>query len=436
MSGGSQQRATMRVGYGSAVVTPEPGLQMAGFLGERLAEGVHDDLMAKALYLGTGTGAGMLLIEVDTLDVDRMFVDEVRLGISREVGISPERCLVAATHTHSGPWGLAHGEVPGASGVSDAFNGPLFNRTIRGCVAAAVAAYRDAHEASATWGRVPLLEPVCGNRRVQCEEHAEMAVLELRGDHGALVAYNLDCHPTVLHEENRLYSADFPGVVARALPQLVPDVEAVMFLNGAAGDMSTRFYRRDSGFSEVERIGGVVAKSLAEDLGTLRELQVPVVERARDVPLQLKLKDFPSRQELDAALTEARKKLDRAIVDHVPNLRPLQSAVEGLTFAVGATERMRGVSSIESRLSLARCGNLLFAGIPGELFSSLGAAIRSAFPGYEVLVVGYCGDYVGYIPDAEAYLEGGYEASATFIAQGEGEHVRDAAIDGLRSLLV
>ena len=31
--------------------------------------------------------------------------------------------------------------------------------------------------------------------------------------------------------------------------------------------------------------------------------------------------------------------------------------------------------------------------------------------------------------------EGGYEALATFVAQGEGEHVRDAAIDGLRSLL-
>ncbi|HEY9094044.1 MAG TPA: hypothetical protein VIN62_04335, partial [Candidatus Cryosericum sp.] len=104
-------------------------------------------------------------------------------------------------------------------------------------------------------------------------------------------------------------------------------------------------------------------------------------------------------------------------------------------FAVGATERMHGLSSIESRLSLVRFGNLLVAGIPGELFSSLGAAIRSAFPGYKVLVVGYCGDYVGYIPDAEAYREGGYEALATFVAQGEGEHVRDAAIDGLRSLL-
>lgn len=426
----------MKTGYASAVVTPEPGLQMAGFLGERLAGGVHDDLMAKALYLATGSGSGMLLIELDTLDIDRAFVDEVRLGVSRETGIPRECCLVAATHTHSGPWGLAHGSVPGASDVSEDFNGPLFNRTVRGCVAAAVAAYRDAHETSAAWGRVPLVEAVCGNRRIEGREHMDMAVLELKGDGGALVVYNLDCHPTVLHEENRLYSADFPGVVARALPELVPGVQAVMFLNGAAGDMSTRFYRRKSGFDEVERIGGVVAKSLAEGLGTLRDLEAPVVVRAQDVPLRLKLKDFPPRQELDAALTEAHKRLDGAVADHVPNLRPLQSTIEGLTFAVGVTERMRGLSSIESRLSLVRFGNLLVAGIPGELFSSLGAAIRSAFPGYEVLVVGYCGDYVGYIPDAEAYAEGGYEASATFVAQGEGEHVRDTAIEGLHSLLV
>lgn len=426
----------MRGGYGSAVVTPEPGLQMAGFLGERLAEAAHDDLMAKALYLGTGSGTGVLLIELDTLDIDRAFVDEVRLGVSRAVGIPRECCLVAATHTHSGPWGLAHDAVPGASDVSEDFNGPLFNRTVRGCVTAAVAAYRDAHETSAVWGRVPLVEPVCGNRRIQRQEQMDMAVLELKGERGALVTYNLDCHPTVLHEENRLYSADFPGVVARALSELVPGIEAVVFLNGAAGDISTRFYRRGSGFDEVERIGGVIAKSLAEGLGTLRELEAPVVVRAQNVPLRLRLKDFPSRQELDAALTEARKRLDGAVADHVANLRPLQSAVEGLTFAMGAAERIRGLSCVESRLSLVRYGNLLVAGIPGELFSSLGGAIRSAFPGYEVLVVGYCGDYVGYIPDAEAYREGGYEASATFVAQGEGEHVRDAAIEGLRSLLV
>jgi hypothetical protein len=61
--------------------------------------------------------------------------------------------------------------------------------------------------------------------------------------------------------------------------------------------------------------------------------------------------------------------------------------------------------------------------------------IRAAFPDHVVLVAGYCGDYMGYILDAAAYDEGGYEAFTTFIAKGEGEQLRDAAINVLRALL-
>src|SRR5659263_628394 len=93
-------------GCGSAVITPRTGLQMGGYSGMRIAEGVHDDLMAKAVYLADGPENCMMLIVVDTLEVDRHFVDEVRRRVEQETGVPAACCLVAAIHTHSGPAGL------------------------------------------------------------------------------------------------------------------------------------------------------------------------------------------------------------------------------------------------------------------------------------------------------------------------------------------
>ena len=425
-------------GCGSAVITPRLGLQMAGFLGRRTAEGTHDDLMAKAVYLADGPKSCMMFIVVDTLEVARQFVDEVQRRVQQETGVPAACCLVAAIHTHSGPAGLGRATLPGAakgSEVFGTFDERLFERTVSGCVAAARKARRWAREGTIRSGTTNMQQPICGNRRSRTTEQVQMRVLEVETRTRCAVIYNLGCHPTVLHEGNRLYSADFPGLAASVLSLLEPSVTMPVFLNGAAGDMSTRFYRQSSDFAEVERIGSIVAESVAASLDALEPMKGPFPVRAAQVPLRLKAKQFPSAQELERRIADTRKKLERARLERVQNLRPLESAVEGLTFAATMAGRTGRLENIDSRLSLVRFGDILVAGIPGELFSSLGNDIRAAFPDQVVLIAGYCGDYMGYIPDAAAYDEGGYEAFTTFIAKGEGERLRDAAIDGLRALL-
>jgi neutral ceramidase len=421
-------------GCGSAVITPRVGLQMGGFSGKRIAEGVHDDLMAKAVYLADGPENRMMLIVVDTLEVDRHFVDEVRRRVEQETGVPAACCLVAAIHTHSGPSGLGRVALSDSQ-VFGTFDGRLFERTVAGCVTAARKARRWAREGTIKSGITSMLQPICGNRRVRAAEQVQMRVLDVETRTRCAVVYNLDCHPTVLHKENRLYSADFPGFAASIMPLLEPFVTMPVFLNGAAGDMSTRFYRQSSDFAEVERIGTIVAESVAASLDVLEPMKGPFTVRAVEVPVRLKAKQFPSAQNLEHRIADARKKLEVARLERVQNLRPLESAIEGLTFAATMVDRAGKVEYIESRLSLVRFGDILVAGIPGELFSSLGNDIRAAFPDHVVLVAGYCGDYMGYIPDAAAYDEGGYEAFTTFIAKGEGERLRDAAINGLRALL-
>src|SRR5665811_764060 len=138
-----------------------------------------------------------------------------------------------------------------------------------------------------------------------------------------------DSHPTVLHKENHLYSADFPGFAASIMPLFEPFVTMPVFLNGAAGDMSTRFYRQSSDFAEVERIGTIVAESVAASLDVLEPMKGLFTVRAVEVPLRLKAKQFPSAQDLERRIADARKKLEVARLEHVRNLRLLESAIEG-----------------------------------------------------------------------------------------------------------
>jgi neutral ceramidase len=219
------------------------------------------------------------------------------------------------------------------------------------------------------------------------------------------------------------------------MPLLEPDVTMPVFLNGAAGDMSTRFYRKNSGFDEAKRIGGIVAESVVSSFSGLQLLEGPFHARAADVPMRLALKKFLSPAELERRTIEARRRLAEARSGGVQNLRPLQSELEGLTFAGRLARQAGDATHIDTHLTLLRFGDILIAGIPGEMFSSLGNAIRSAFSNNIVLVAGYCGDYVGYILDEAAYREGGYEALSTFLAIGEGERIRDEAVKGLRALM-
>jgi neutral ceramidase len=429
----------LETGCGSAVITPKAGLQLAGFLGERKAIRVHDNLLAKAVYLADGPDNQIMLIIVDMLEVDRRFVDEVRIRVQKETGVPASHCLVAAIHTHSGPTGLTRESLPGMKGetqVFGEFNAKLFSQTVAGCVMAARKARRWARKGSISTGVARMVQPVCGSRRtLNAQENIQMRVIRAETSTRCAVLYNLDCHPTVLHEDNLLYSADFPGYVATLMPLLEPDVTMPVFLNGAAGDMSTRFYRKNSGFDEAKRIGGIVAESVVSSFPGLQLLQGPFHARAAEVPLRLALKKFPSPGELEQRAVEAKRKLETARSEGIQNLRPFQSELEGLTFAGRLVRKVGKATHIDTCLTLLRFGDILIAGIPGEMFSNLGNAIRNAFPDNIVLVAGYCGDYVGYMLDEAACRESGYEALSTFLAIGEGERIRDEAIKGLRALM-
>src|SRR5947209_13862074 len=86
------------VGAAAVVITPPLGTPMAGYYSPRGAEGVHDDLQAKALVLDKD-GTRVALVALDLVSTTPALVKEVRRQVERLTGVPGDHVMISATHT-------------------------------------------------------------------------------------------------------------------------------------------------------------------------------------------------------------------------------------------------------------------------------------------------------------------------------------------------
>jgi len=72
-------RAELRAGAAAVVITPPLGVPMAGYYNARGAEGVHDDLHAKAIVIEQD-GVKAALVVCDLIGMPQFIAEEARKG--------------------------------------------------------------------------------------------------------------------------------------------------------------------------------------------------------------------------------------------------------------------------------------------------------------------------------------------------------------------
>ena len=70
---------------------------------------------------------------------------------------------------------------------------------------------------------------------------------------------------------------------------------------------------------------------------------------------------------------------------------------------------------------------LAWVGLPGEMFTEFGLALKNASPFKFTMIHELANTSIGYVPNLRAYPEGGYEATYTRCAAGTGEMLVDTA---------
>jgi hypothetical protein len=212
----------------------EAGWPMMGY-GARVgvAEGQHDALYARGLFLGRGDDA-VLLVEADLCLLGVAQCAQVREQISSETGLPRESICIACIHTHSGP---ETGFAARALGRPlPEWEGVLLEAIARAGVEA------HAENEPARLG-VGLTHARIGRnrRRDGAASDERVAVLRVDDANGRVraVLYVHGCHPTALGHDNLAYSADWPGVASAVVEGAFPGALALFGL-GAHGDVDPR----------------------------------------------------------------------------------------------------------------------------------------------------------------------------------------------------
>jgi len=111
----------LRFGWSEVSITPEKKLSLAGQFAERISEYVEKPLTVTAMAVASHTEQ-MILVSCDLVGVSYNLVEAVRERLADNgLGIDPEKVILSAIHTHTGPvYPRGQRQKKVAGGVSDA----------------------------------------------------------------------------------------------------------------------------------------------------------------------------------------------------------------------------------------------------------------------------------------------------------------------------
>lgn len=423
-------------GFQSVDITCPIGARLGGYeWRDHGSEGIAHPLRAKAMVVSNGATM-VCLVTCDLLSVDPGLTARVRQRAAALCGIPPDHVMIGASHTHSGPLACRRaGALPHT--LTDAEEAYFLNlcEVLSGAVVAAARNLRPVRLGVSTG-----FLPGVGSNRVDPSRPIDdrVTILALKGDeagstgggrcggrlHGLVV--NFACHPTVLDHRNYLISGDYPSFTQDFLERLYPGCTA-MFLQGAAGDISTRHTRRASDLEEACRVGEMLAGVATTLLYQVSFVDDETLAGVR-CTVSLPPREFPPEHEVRQLVEKARDEVRRAQESGAPAnvLRTAQVVLQGAERMMRLRELLAG-REIVTEVQVLRLGPVVVVGVPGELFNELGAQIKRSTERFTVVVAGYANDYVGYLVPREAYDRLSYESAVTVVGRRGAEVIVEAA---------
>ncbi len=394
--------AAWKAGAASAVITPKKMIWMGGYAARtKPAEGVEQDLHAKALVMEDDGGSKFALITMDLIGVPRDLRLAVAARVEKEHGIPPARLAINASHTHSGPelrFKRLEGVDDPALRQAEAreYSAELEN-TLVSLIGAALKARAPA--------QIEFCEARCGfamNRRTPDGKGGwrnfpnpagpvdhQVPVLKVTGagQKEIAIVFGYACHCTTLGHQK--FSGDYAGYAQEEIENAHPGVVA-MFMNGCSGDQNP-YPRRKMELAQTH--GKTLATAVESALGTTpRALSGRIRAAYREIPLAYG--KLPSRAELEERSRSA-DKLDAAHARRV--LARLHEE--------GALPR-----HYPYPVQVIRLGDqLTWVTLAGEVVIDYALRLKRDIQDPLVWVSAYTNDVPAYIPSRRVWEEGGYE---------------------------
>ncbi|MDZ4797376.1 MAG: neutral/alkaline non-lysosomal ceramidase N-terminal domain-containing protein [Bryobacteraceae bacterium] len=434
-----QAAEDLRVGRAAVVITPEAGVPLAGYYSTRFANGVHDDLQAKAIVIATGDRR-VALVACDLIGLPPAVLEEARRIAAAKSGIPEGNIMISATHTHTGPLMMGGGARDAAYGGTLPAAQKYLSELPSKIAESITSAVHDLQPAKMSAGRGQETS-ISFNRRFFMKDGSvgwnagklnpnivrpagpvdpDVSVLyfENASTGEALATYvNFALHlDTVGGQE---ISADYPATLSSILSKVKGPRMLTVFTNAACGninhiDVSTK--RPQKGNEEAAQIGTVLAGEVIKTYARL-EPAAPVTANVRSRTLALP----------PAAIQSGDQARARQIATSLESGGKATFLDTVFAYKVLDVVDRKGKAYDAEVQVVALTRDIAIVALPGEIFTELGMAIKKSSPFPMTIVVELAHGPTTYFPNEAAVPQGNYEVVTSRVAAGSGERLVDAA---------
>jgi hypothetical protein len=375
----------LRAGAAKVAITPTSPVWMGGWGENRMMEGVHDDIWARALYLSDGR-TEITLVSVDLVGLMGPDHAPIKAAVTGVVG---PNVFISSTHTHSGPdtmglWGPDE-MTPGWDAAYIAY---VQQRTIE----AILQAKGSAQPAWLSCGSVlTTVEDHIATNEGLPEDH-EVSVLRVVGRDPAkstiATVFNFACHPEVCggnHEDMSVWKYISSDIGNYAYLQIEAAAGGTaIWLQGALGGVTVDDWEGRN-WVVCERIGRTLGNRVLEAGASADPEGNPVLACETEV--------------LNVPLYN--EALYAAMVYGI-----LHYSADNL---VANDQSPLGVG-VQTVVSTLRIGTLEIATTPGEPYPQIGLNIKqSILTSPHKMVLGLSQDELGYMVYPEDFGQWPYE---------------------------
>ncbi|MEM4054896.1 MAG: neutral/alkaline non-lysosomal ceramidase N-terminal domain-containing protein [Desulfurococcaceae archaeon] len=382
----------MNVGYSKATITPMSGVhRLAGYI-QRTKPSicVLDDIYVKTIVYELEQGNLLVMSSVDLLAIDEAMVNDMR-RIVKEITGSQE-IIVAATHTHSAPSTLFRDATPAMPIIE--FNEDYYQYFLSSFEKSLQEAYNGVEKAKCTATTLSVQGIATNRNNPSIPIDNNVTVLKCNGNRVKVGVINYGVHPTVLGPDNVCISRDLVGVTEDLL-RMESGVDFV-FINAAAGDVSTRFTRRNQTYNEVIRIGTLLANNIINGMGSAqwREIEgFSLYKNSKLINLEFDVKKVES---ISSELFMKLKLVKSHDAGYSRVAESIKEALDAIKLIQESIYRKRSASiMITAYLIDQRLGLIVF---PGEALSKIALNCRE-LAATEIIFAGYANGYYGYFSD-------------------------------------
>jgi len=213
--------------------------------------------------------------------------------------------------------------------------------------------------------------------------------------------------------------------------------------NAYNGEMIERLLEVFEGLSSDKTLKAVVIRGNGKhfqagaDLGMYED--VAVSEPSDDLQVRNKYIDLPSldfpsyekaSQDYKNALLDLKKIRELGNKD---DIKKMVSTVKRTNFTRKLTEISKG-GKVNIWIQTIKVGDIIFQGLPLEPFMEFSHKIKSLNSDKKIFWSGYTNGWLGYLPTAKAYEEGGYETRNTPLSPESEELILDICDSEIKKL--